>query len=112
MIINPLWYVCLLTRALISGFIYFSNYFQNKIVDGLTSIILLSMGFGFIYKSIYGSNDEIQVAKVFWHNARPVHGILYILAGLYLYFGEHEISSILVFVDILFSILYRFITNQ
>lgn len=110
--INPLWYVCLLTRVLISGFIYFSTFFQSKIVDNISSIVLLSMGLGFIYKSLYGSNEEFQVSKVFWHNARPVHGMLYILAGLYLYFGEHEISSILVFVDILFSILYRFITNK
>lgn len=112
MVINPLWYVCLLTRSLISLFIYFSNFFKSEIITILTSVALLSMGIGFVYKAIYGSNNEIQVAKVFWHNVRAIHGIFYILSAIYLYLDQPEISAILVFTDILFSILYRIVMNK
>jgi len=78
---------------------------------GLT-ILLMTMGLGFMLKGYYGSNNETQIAPVFWHNTRYIHGSLYILAALYLINGNLINSSILILTDLLFSILYRVMTDQ
>jgi len=70
------------------------------------------MGIGFIYKYLTGSNDEVQVAKVFWHETRLVHGKLYILASYYLYIENYRMSMLMLGLDTIFSILYRVITKQ
>ena len=70
------------------------------------------MGLGFIRNGYFGSNNEIQISKVFWHDSRYVHGILYILSSIYLYNNNINISIILLILDIIFSILYRLITNN
>jgi hypothetical protein len=46
-------------------------------------IFLVGVGLGFIRKAYFGSNNEKQVAKVFWHEARYVHGVLYGLVPIY-----------------------------
>jgi hypothetical protein len=70
------------------------------------------MGLGFLYKGLTGSNDEIQVAKVFWHETRYTHSILYILASIYLYNGNMDMNTLLLTSDVIFSIMYRLLTNQ
>ena len=70
------------------------------------------MGFGFIFKSLTGSNNEIQVRKVFWHETRLVHGILYILASYYLFNNNLNMNSIVLLTDLLFSLSYRFILRK
>ena len=72
MVIHPLWYLCISVRVLS---ILLLNKFKNykKII---TSILLL-ISIGFIYQSIYSSNETFQISKVFWHDARIIHGILY-----------------------------------
>ena len=112
MIINPLWYVCLTTRlSLILLIKYFYTKSKNK-VKILGSLILIIMGIGFIIKGKFGSNNEIQKSKVFWHETRYVHGLLYILASLYLYNDNIRMTSLLLLLDVIFSILYRTSTNQ
>jgi hypothetical protein len=110
--IHPLWYICLLSRFTLSLILYFSKNVKSIKISKFLSIILLIMGTGFIYKAIYSSNSEIQIAKVFWHETRIIHAVLYILAGIYLYNDKHMLSSILVILDILFSITYRVISNK
>ena len=68
------------------------------------------MGLGFLYKSVFGSNNEIQVKKVFWHNVRIVHGILFMLAAIY--FANKKLSSILLLSSVLFSIIYRYFNGH
>ena len=77
--IHPLWLICILVRSILILVIrYFNN---NKYLKNIFTFILALIGFGFIFKSLAGSNNEIQVRKVFWHETRLVHGILYILAS-------------------------------
>tara|TARA_B100001989_G_C24202244_1_gene298948 strand:+ start:152 stop:364 length:213 start_codon:yes stop_codon:yes gene_type:complete len=64
------------------------------------------MGLGFLYKSIFGSNNEFQVKKVFWHKVRFVHAILFISAAFY--FENKKLSSFLLFSSVIFSLIYRF----
>ncbi len=74
--------------------------------------LFLLMGLSFIAKGFYGSNNEVQIAKVFWHETRIIHGILYTLAAYSVYAKNIRLSSVLVLTDIAFSILYRIIFNK
>ena len=109
---HPLWFVCLCVRVSIIFIIRYLYYYKkNKLYKVIPSIILLVMGLGFIYKSITGSNKEIQVKKVFWHEARVLHGIFYILASYYLYIDNLNMTTILLINDLLFSLTYRIINK-
>ena len=110
--IHPLWFICILVRIsiiILFKYIYIKN---NKLIKNLIILFLLSIGLGFIRKGYFGSNNEIQIRKVFWHDSRYIHGILYILSSIYLYNNNINISIILLILDIIFSILYRLIINK
>lgn len=103
--INPLWYLCILTRIII---VYIVNKYGNtKKYKNLILIILILISLGFLNKSIYGTNNEIQITKVFWHESRIVHAVLFGLSVFLLYKNKTNLSSIILFIDILFSIIYR-----
>jgi hypothetical protein len=109
--LNLLWILCITVRVFLIFFIYlFTN--KSRIIRLTTSLILCTIGIGFLIKAITGSNDEIQISKVFWHDTRLVHSMLYMLAGYYLYIGKIRISSIVLGLDVIFSFLYRIVTNQ
>lgn len=112
--IHPLWFICILVRILlIVSILYFSNKSQNKkLVKILFCLLLLVIGLGFINKAVIGSNNEIQISKVFWHETRYVHGALYLLASIYLYNNNIKMTAILLTIDIIFSILYRIISKK
>ena len=106
--INPIWYICLLVRSTLAYIIYdYHNEFNKYLIP-----LLFIISSGFFYKGYTGSNNETQLAKVFWHDSRYIHGILYLLAVYYLCNSNYKMSSILVALDIVFSILYRFIMNR
>ena len=111
MTIHPFWFICILTRLSLAYIIYNYGNVNQYINNSLTGLILL-MGLGFIYKGYYGSNNETQITRVFWHDTRYVHGILYIATAIYLFMDKLKISSLLIISDVLFSIGYRIITNQ
>ena len=109
---HPLWFVCLFVRVSIIFIIRYLYYYKkNKLYKVIPSIILLIMGLGFIYKSITGSNKEIQIKKIFWHETRLLHGIFYILASYYLYTDNLNMTTILLINDLLFSLTYRIINK-
>tara|TARA_B100000575_G_C23143318_1_gene666159 strand:- start:28 stop:363 length:336 start_codon:yes stop_codon:yes gene_type:complete len=104
--IHPLWAICLATRI---GLAFIVKNFGNKskIYRRLLLSLLLFIGIPWIFKAYYGSNNEVQIAKVFWHETRYIHAILYILAAIYLYRNMVNISTIIILTDVAFSILYR-----
>ena len=108
--IHPLWTVCIFVRLLLIFIIRYS--YKNKQIKNIFLFILLAIGLGFIYKFIYGSNNEIQLNKVFWHDSRLLHGVLYITATYYLYVNNINLNSITLSIDIIFSFLYRFLLNK
>lgn len=112
--IHPLWIVCILVRISIIFIIRYLDKLTKykKSINNFFIIILLVMGSGFLYKGYYGSNNEIQINKVFWHETRYVHGVFFILAGLYLKNGNLNINSLLLFSDLLFSLSYRLLSNK
>jgi hypothetical protein len=108
--IHPLWAVCIFVRLLLI-FIIRYNY-KNNLIKNIFLFILLAIGLGFIYKFIFGSNNEIQLNKVFWHDSRLLHGVLYLTACYYLYANNINLNSIILLLDIIFSFLYRFLLNK
>jgi hypothetical protein len=114
--IHPFWYICLVVRT---GLIFLLRYLsKSKFIAScptikiVVTIILLIMGLGFMYNGIFGSNNEVQLAKVFWHETRFVHGVLYILASYFFYIDNIDMNSLVLATDIIFSIMYRIYTNQ
>jgi hypothetical protein len=108
--IHPLWLVCIFTRL---TFIFIIKYVKKyKKILKIIPYLLLIIGFSFIYKGYFGSNNEIQINKVFWHNTRYIHGILYLISGLYLINNNFSITYMSLYTDVLFSILYRIIYNK
>lgn len=101
--INVIWILCILFRLSI---ILLIRLYYKKIKNILLFTLLL-IGLGFMYKYIFGSNNEIQIEKVYWHETRLLHSVLYILSGYYLYVNNINMSSIILLLDILFSFIYK-----
>ena len=109
--IHPLWFLCIFVRIALIFLIRFI-YKLRKSYKKYISFILFLMGAGFIYKAIYSSNDEIQIERVFWHEARYLHGTLYLLASVYIYKNNLDMGSLILLIDVVFSILYRVLLNK
>jgi hypothetical protein len=105
--IHPLWWVCLATRLSLAV----ATAYYKKLHILLIAIITM-IGISFIYRGFTGSNNEVQIAPVFWHDTRFAHGIFYLLSAIYLYNGNPQIASIILVGDVIFSILYRIITSH
>ena len=110
--IHPIWYLCLTIRTLLATGISILPPSEKKLLTNLASLLLLLIGLGFIRASIFGSNDETQVAKVFWHKTRVYHGLLYLTAASLLFSGYPKQAGLFIIIDILFSVIYRLVTNQ
>ena len=110
--IHPLWFLCISLRLTLICLIIYLNKKRNTKINMICGSILLLMGIGFIYKGFIGSNNEIQVVKVFWHETRYVHGMFYLLASYYLLKNNINMTALLLLSDIIFSFLYRFILQR
>ena len=108
---HPLWAVCIFTRLSLAALIYKS---QNitEIYKQIITVTLYIIGIGFAYKAYTGDNNEIQIAKVFWHKTRPIHSILFLAAATSALYDNYTLSSIFVLSDIIFSFIYRLYTNK
>ena len=105
MVIHPLWYICLSVRILL---IFVIRYLDKNKLKKIGILALSLMGLGFIYQAIFGSNNEVQLNKVFWHEARILHGLLYLTSVYYLLMNNLNMNSLVLALDVIFSVLYRF----
>ena len=110
--IHPLWFICIFVRLSLIYLIIYLNKKRNTKINMICASILLIIGIGFIYKGLTGSNNELQVNKVFWHETRYVHGMFYVLSSFYLLKNNVNITSLLLLSDIIFSFLFRFILKK
>ena len=113
--VHKLWYICIILRLFICilPLVYeFMNDDSNKMLSIITmnKYILTVIGIGFLYKSVFGSNNEIQINKVFWHNTRIIHALLYTITAIN--FDNYKLSFFLLLCDVLFSITYRYLSNH
>lgn len=107
--IHPIWYICITIRIFIPIILFFyRRYFKNHHIKYIQiyKYILLLIGIGFGIKAIFGSNNETQIAKVFWHNTRFIHALIFICSAIY--FNNNYISTLLLLASPIFSIFYRF----
>ena len=106
--IHKLWIVCIIVRLIIAYLpqIYKIKDNFNPDIISINRHLILFIGIGFFYKAIFGSNDETQIAKVFWHKTRIIHAILFILS--YINFYNYDNCSLLLFSSVLFSVFYRY----
>ena len=105
MVIHPFWYICLSVRIILILIIRYLD--QNK-YKKLAIFTLSLMGLGFIYQALFSDNKEIQFNKVFWHDTRVLHGLLYLTSVYYLFKNNIEMNSLVLSLDVIFSVLYRF----
>ena len=105
MVIHPFWYICLIVRIVLIFLVRYLNQIKQKKVAAL---ILSLMGLGFIYQAFFSSNKEIQFNKVFWHDTRITHGLLYLVSIYYLFDNNIDMNSVVLSLDIVFSLIYRF----
>lgn len=110
--IHPMWFFCILVRLTLICLIIYLNKKRNVKINMFCSSVLLLMGIGFIYKGFFGSNNETQIKKVFWHETRYVHGMLYLLSCYYLINKNIKMTGLVLLLDLIFSFLYRFISGQ
>ena len=110
--IHPLWLLCILIRILL---IFVVNYVYTSMRHSkwnvLLVFVLFIIGIGFIYKGLIGSNNEKQISNVFWHETRYLHGFFYIISAYYLFNNNISMSSIILFLDVIFSFSYRYVKN-
>lgn len=104
--IHPLWYICVIFRLLFSIIVY-----ENIISVDVIKYVLLCISLGFFYRSFTGSNNEIQFSRVFWHEVRIFHGVIFLLATIFSFYGKYGYSGFLILLDIIFSMSYRIIRN-
>lgn len=105
---HPLWFICLLVRILLVYLILF----LHKRNDLIAKMLLFIIGSGFLYKGLTGSNNEIQVKKVFWHEARVMHSLFYFAAFFYYMQNNIKMVKLILLLDIIFSIGYRYLFNK
>jgi hypothetical protein len=117
--IHPLWFLCLSVRLFMIYIIWYllntpriTNTLTKKRIKKICIIILFIIGLGFVRQGYFGSNNEVQIAKVFWHETRYIHGTIYLLSALYLLSNNLNVCLLLLGIDIIFSILYRIIFNK
>ena len=103
--IHPFWYICILVRTLLSYSLYKISNNKNYIL--IPIVVTLIIGFGFLHKSLTGSNDEVQFTKVFWHETRIIHSTFYLLSGLLFILNKDKLESIMIILDLFYSFYYR-----
>ena len=103
--IHPLWFVCICVRLLLILIVKK----LNKNYKNISSVVLLIMGSDFIYKGYFGSNNEIQFSKVFWHETRYLHGVLYLLSSYYNSKNNIKMATLTLILELIFSFMYRFL---
>jgi len=107
--IHPLWFICIAVRIGLAVLILKN---KNTKLDTVLVVALALMTTGFFYKALTGSNDEKQIAQVFWHNTRLLHATFYFFAFFCLLQKKKKLSAAMVAADVVFSIIYRIVTDK
>ena len=108
---HPLWWVCIAFRLSIVAWTAWSG--ASGAFRSQTVIVLAVLSAGFAWKALTGSNDEIQIRKVFWHGSRAAHFFFFALAALSHVKDRGVIRSwIILLADTAFSFLYRAFTQS
>ena len=100
---HPLWAICLLVRAIL----IFVTRYTAPFARIITATYIGAIAVGFLYKAVTGSNNEVQVEKVFWHDSRLLHACMFALSSIYILRGDPAMAAFVLIVDVLASVAYR-----
>jgi len=105
--------MCLPIRLAIS-YLPLSKFIQeNKSRTMITSIIFFMIALGFLY--LYFTNGRLQSyesgGETWWANIRPLHGLLYLIAGGLLFTKNYKYASFSLLADVLVG-LTAFISHE
>jgi hypothetical protein len=93
---------CIPVRLFLAGLSYKIN---EKYLPYL-SVVLFAIGISFVY--LYLSNSRLKApeagGETWWKNLRPIHGMLYITAGIYALKKDRTVG-ILLLVDVIVGLL-------
>lgn len=79
----------------------------NPIIHKILILLLTCISIGFAVIYIFNLRDtgaEVFGDKIWWNHLRPVHSLMYGLAGFLLYFNNIEMSSLVIFIDTLIGL--------
>ena len=93
---------CIPARLLLAGLTYKIN---DKYLPYL-SMVFFAIGISFVY--LYLSNSRLKApeagGETWWKNLRPIHGMLYITAGIYA-LKKSRTAAIILIIDVIFGLL-------
>lgn len=101
---NKLYFLllCIPTRLLLA----FSAYKLNEKYLPTLSVLFYAIGFSFLY--LYITNSRLNApeanGETWWKNLRPIHGMMYITAGLYA-MNKNRTSALIILIDTLIGLL-------
>tara|TARA_Y100000780_G_scaffold230335_1_gene252243 strand:+ start:8077 stop:8448 length:372 start_codon:yes stop_codon:yes gene_type:complete len=86
-------------------------YIRDKInpnIKKILTMILIIIGLGFL--TIYIGNFrkrglEVDNQEIWWNYLRPLHGILYLFAGFFLYKNKNIASSNIIILDLIIGLV-------
>jgi hypothetical protein len=97
---------CIGTRLAIGLFI--RSRYSVGVIATIMALLLCLMGSGFIIIFLGGlrkTGAETGGDVIWWNNLRPFHGVMYLMAGFYLYKGQTMYSSTIILADTLFGLV-------
>ena len=72
----------------------------------ILGFLLVVVGIAFV--TLFLTNSRLDAVEgggmTWWKNVRPVHGMLYLLAGALLLNGHRDLASLLLFLDVVVGI--------
>lgn len=103
---------CILTRIILAYLAYLAGKNNNKIYLKLIAIVCFLIGLGFLIIYFNGNetaDKQLEVwdddKKVWWHQLRLLHGILYLLFFVYAFIFESPQSYLFLIVDVSLGLL-------
>ena len=104
-------FVCIPVRLMLA---YLVKHVPEKQLPPIGLLaLMISVGFFSIY--VFGLRKgpgmETMGCPIWWNDYRPVHGTLYLLAGIYA-LNKHRCAYVPLLIDVLFSIVLKIIKNN
>ena len=94
--------LCIPSRILIALLPLYLNESWLRVLGFLLVVV------GIAFMTLFLTNSRLDAVEgggtTWWKNVRPVHGMLYILAGAVLLNGHRDLASLLLFLDVVVGI--------
>lgn len=105
-------YGCIPTRAIIA---LLTKKYYNTIFINFISYFTLLVGIGFFTIYLFDLRKtglETGGAPIWWNHLRPIHGLLYLTASWFIFFGKREQAWIPLTIDVSFGLTAFLIKHQ